>query len=101
MWTGNSNNDGGEKAQGLADGVQQNERTYITVLYGSKKHQNIKRPKVQSKMEERCANKDLEEFVPADDVQCKRDIFLCPRHNSTVKIVDRDIFGQYSMVEKC
>ena len=72
MWTGNSNNDGGEKAQGLADGVQQNERTYITVLYGSKKHQNIKRPKVQSKVEERCANKDLEEFVPADDVQCRR-----------------------------
>ena len=30
-----------------------------------------------------------------------RDIFRRPRHNSTVKIVDHDIFRNYSTVEKC
>ena len=51
-WTLNSNNDAGEKVQG-----------YYT------EPENVKKSKVQSEMEERYANDDLEEFGPADDVE--------------------------------
>ena len=34
--------------------------------------ENIKKSKVQSEMVERCANDDLEEFGPADDVEASQ-----------------------------
>ena len=33
---------------------------------------NIKKSKVQSEMQERCANDDLEEFAPAEDVEASQ-----------------------------
>ena len=33
---------------------------------------NIKKSKVQSEMEERCATDDLDEFGPADDVEASQ-----------------------------
>ena len=63
-WTWNSNNDAGEKAQGFASGLQQDERTRIWILHRARKCQEI-----ESEMEERYANDDLEEFGPVDDVE--------------------------------
>ena len=68
-WTWNSNNDGDGKAHGFASGLQQDERARIGILHRARKY---KKSKVQSDMDEWCANDDLEESDPANDVKASQ-----------------------------
>ena len=61
-WTWNSNNDAGEKAA-VSNKIKELVFEYCT------EPENIKKSKIQSEMEERCATDDLDEFGPADDVE--------------------------------